>query len=193
MSLATSRSGQPSLVVIEQSHAQRFRTAVENAAGGGDIFKRPVAAIVKEPAGGAAIGFGRAIGFVLAVEAAENVVLRRPLHVIADEQVEQAIAIVVEPQRGGAEALALAESAGIGHVHECSLAGVMEQAVLTDAGDEDVREAIVVVIADRDAHAIQFDIEAGAGGHVRESAVVVVAIKARVVRRFLVAGPVGCR
>ena len=39
-------------VVIEQGHAQRFRSGVEDAALGGDILERAVAAIAKQPAGG---------------------------------------------------------------------------------------------------------------------------------------------
>ncbi len=55
----------PTVVVeIEHRHAERFGIAVENAAACRDVFKRAVAAIVKEPGCVAAIGFGRAIGFV---------------------------------------------------------------------------------------------------------------------------------
>ena len=99
-------------VIVEQRDAERLRTAVENSAARGDIFKRSIAAIVKQPAGRSAIRFGRAIGFVLAVEAAEHIVLGRPLHIVADEEIEQAVAVIVEPQRGCAESLALAETAG---------------------------------------------------------------------------------
>ena len=66
---------------------------------------------MEEPAGFAAIRFGSAIGFVLAVEAAEDVVLGGPFDVIADEEVEQAVAIVIEPERGGAEGLTAGEAA----------------------------------------------------------------------------------
>ena len=53
-------------------------------------------------------------------------------------------------------------------VDECALAGVAEQPVLADAGDEDVRKAVIVVVADGDAHAVHLDIEAGAARHVSE-------------------------
>ena len=52
---------------------------------------------MEEPAGGSAIGFGRAVGFVLAVETAKHIVLRRPLHIIANKKIEQPVAIVIEP------------------------------------------------------------------------------------------------
>ena len=86
------------MIVIEECNSQRFGTAVEDSAGSGDIFERAVASVMKEPASGSAIRFGRAVGFVFTVEAAEDVVLGRPFHVVTDKQIEQAIAIVIEPQ-----------------------------------------------------------------------------------------------
>ena len=97
-------------VVIHQRHAQRFRGAIEDAALGGDVFEGAVAAVAEQPAGFAVIRLGRAVGFALAVHAAEHVVLRRPLHVVADEQVEEAVAVEIEPQRRGAEADAPAQA-----------------------------------------------------------------------------------
>ena len=129
------------LVVIEQRDAQRFRARVEDAAGGGDVLERSVAAVTKQPAGVAAIGLRRAVRLLLAVEAAEHVVLGRPANVIADEQVEEAVAIEVDPHRGGAERLASTEAARPRDVDERALAGVPEQPALADAGDEHIRES----------------------------------------------------
>ena len=109
------------LVVVEHRHAQRFRAAVEDAARRGDVLERAVAAVVEQPAGVAAIRLGRAVRFILAVEAAEHIVLRRPLHVIADEQIQQAVAVVVEPERRGAEARLASQAARFGDVDERAL------------------------------------------------------------------------
>ena len=85
----------------------------------------------------------------------------------------------------------LPKTAGIRYIDESSLAGVVKQAVLSDAGDQNVGEPVVVVVADGHAHAIHFDVESGARGHVGESAVAVVAIEAqRGAAAELVAGPV---
>ena len=91
------------VVVIEHRHAQRFRAAVENSARRRHIFKRAVAAIVKQPARVPAIRFRRAIRFVRPIQAAKNIVLRRPAHVVAHKQIQQSVAIVVEPDRRRAE------------------------------------------------------------------------------------------
>ena len=78
----------------------------------------------------------------------------------------------------------------VGHIDKRAFAGVAEQAVLPDAGDQDVGKSVVVVVADRHAHAVHFDVESGARGHVGERAVAVVVIKAQRGAALFVAGPV---
>src|SRR5271165_3064695 len=128
---------------------------------------------------------------MFSVEAAEYVVLGRPLHVVAYEKIEHAVAVVIEPHRGSAEALAFSQSAGAGHIDERAFTGVAEQTVLSHARDQDVGKAVVVVIAHGHAHAVHFDIEPGAAGYIGESAIAVVVIEAKRRAAFLVAGPVG--
>jgi hypothetical protein len=84
-------------VIVEHRHPQRLRAGVEQSRLGCDILESAAAQIAKQPAGGAAVGFRSAVGLLLAVESAAYVLLRRPLYVIAHEQVEQPVAIVVEP------------------------------------------------------------------------------------------------
>ena len=55
------------VALIEHGNAERFGAAIENAAGGGHVLKCSVAAIVKQPAGLAAIGLGRAVGLMFSV------------------------------------------------------------------------------------------------------------------------------
>src|ERR1035437_8768628 len=164
-------------VEIQQGYAQRFRRAVEDAALGRDIFERAVAAVAEEPAGLAVIGFGRAIRLALAIHAAENVVRRGPLDVVADQEVEPAVAVEIEPDGRGAEGAATAQPGLFGDVDEAAAAVIPEEAVLADGGDQEVREAIVVVVADGHTHAVHFHRQAGALGDVGEGAVTVVAVE----------------
>src|ERR1700678_460755 len=76
------------VLVVQKGDAERFGTGIENAAGRSGVFEGPCGGIVEEAASFAAVRFGGAVGFLFAVEAAEDVMLRRPLHVIADEQIE---------------------------------------------------------------------------------------------------------
>src|ERR1700691_476065 len=64
--------------VIEQGDAERFGTAIKDAAGCGHVLECAVAAVVKQPAGFAAIGFRSAIGFVFSVEATKDIAVGRP-------------------------------------------------------------------------------------------------------------------
>src|SRR5580658_8271450 len=57
------------VILIEKRNPQRFGAAVENSTYGRHVLEGSIAAVVKQPAGLAAIGLGRAIRFVLAVEA----------------------------------------------------------------------------------------------------------------------------
>ena len=72
--------------------------------------------------------------------------------IVGDKQVEQAVAVVVEKGAAGAEAVAWLEQAGLrGDIGEGAVAVVAVEAVLAVVGDEEVFEAIVVVVADADA------------------------------------------
>ncbi len=113
-----------------------------------------------------------------------------PANVIADKEIEEAVAVVIEPEGGGAEALLVEEAGFLRDVGEDAFASVVEEAALADAGDENVWEAVVVVVGDGDAHAVEFNVEAGGFGDVGECAVAIVAIELERGTLSLVAGPV---
>ena len=138
----------------------------------------------------APVGLRRAVRLVPAVEAAEHVRVGRPADVVADEQIEQAVAIEIDPDRGRAERLPRVEAAALRDVDEPALAGIAEQAVLTDAGHQQVGEPVVVPVADRHAHPVHLDIQARGARDVRERAVAVVAIEREGRSLPGVAGPI---
>src|SRR5256886_16534094 len=102
---------------------------------------------MEEPTGVATIRFGRAIGFVRAVKAAEDIVLGGPGNIIADEKIEQAVAVVIKPQGRCAEALMPEEAAGTRGVHESPFTGVAEEPPRTAAGDQNTGQPVVGEIA----------------------------------------------
>src|SRR5579863_1052577 len=71
----------------------------------------------------------------------------------------------------------MAESAGVGHVYECSLPAILEQPVLSNTRNQDVGKTVVVVIAHSDAHSVHLYIETGLVGYVRKSTVAVVVVE----------------
>ena len=66
---------------------------------------------------------------------------------------------------------------GLGYIGESSVAVVVEEMALADGSNKDVVEAVVVVIADRDAHAEERDVQSGFARHVREGAVAIVVVE----------------
>ncbi len=66
---------------------------------------------------------------------------------------------------------------GFGHVGESAVAVVVEEMALADGGNENIVEAVVVVVADRDAHSKERNAEAGLARHVGEGPVVIVVVE----------------
>src|SRR5207248_8055851 len=82
------------------------------------------------------------------------------------------------------------QTAGFCDVDKSSFAGVLEQAVLTHASDQDVRIAVVVVVSNGHAHSIHFNIKTGSTGYIGESSIAIVAIELERAAVALVAGPI---
>ena len=128
------------------------------------------------------ISLGRAVGFVLSIHTAKHIVLGRPVHVVAHKQIEQAVAIVIEPQRGRAEGAAAAEPGLFSHIDERAFARILKQPVLPNGGHVDIGKTVVIVIRNGNAQPIHLDRKPGALRHIRERAVAIVAIE-RIVER----------
>src|SRR5271156_4564624 len=112
-----------------------------------------------------------------AVERAIEVGLFRPLYVVSDHKIDFAVAIVVDPCRAGRELVRPPQSRGFRDVGKGSVAVIVEKMALADGGNEDVVEAVVVVISDRNAHPKERNAEAGLASHVGEGAIMIVVIK----------------
>jgi len=170
---------------------QRLGATVENAAACRNVLEGSVAAVAKKPTRVPAIGLRGAVGFVFAVQTAEDIGVGRPLNIVADKQVQQSIPIVVEPDGGSAEAFAIAKTACFGDIYKGPLPRVLEEAILADTGNQDVRETIVVVVSDRHSHAVHLHIKSAPASYVREGAVTVVVEQAHGAANALVAWPIG--
>src|SRR6185369_8157092 len=92
------------VVVIEQSYAQRFAGGIVYTGFCSDVFKRAVAAIVEQRGTLAFVSLRRAVRFVFRIERAVLVRLYRPVDIVADEQIEFAVVVVVEPRGARREA-----------------------------------------------------------------------------------------
>ena len=103
--------------------------------------------------------------------------------VVGDEQVETAVAVVVDERRARSPSEPRVLQAGaLGQLGKRSVAVVAIQAVLAVVGDEQVLVAVIVVVARGGALAPAVRADARPGRHVLERAVAFVAIQ---VRRWL--------
>ena len=101
------------------------------------------------------------------------------VEVVGDEKVQQAVTIAFDEGASGGVANARLQEAGLlCHVSEGAVAVVAVKAVLAVVGDEKVVEAIVVVIADADAHGPARIGKPGFLGDVGEGAIAVVFVQA---------------
>ena len=121
-----------------------------------------------------AIGARSAVDFV----AHFRIDFLRPPHVIADEQIQPAVVVVIQPRRAGAPIIGRAAHAGARrHFPELSLPVVVKEVIAAHRRDEHVVQAVVVVIADGHTHAVETRVQTGTGGDIAEAALAVVMIK----------------
>src|SRR5205807_7667164 len=105
--------------------------------------------------------------------------LRSPVAVVADEEIEITISIVIEP--GGARAPGRARSPGSpGYVAERAVSVVMKEVGAAVSGEVDVRMAVVVIIAHSDPHPVAVDPEPGALRDVLEGTVRPLVVERRI-------------
>src|SRR5689334_10706452 len=91
---------------------------------------------------------------------ARAVQLRRPTAVVANEEVEEAIPVVIEPGGAGAPGRARSSSSP-GHIAERAVAVIVKEVRATVSGEVDVRMAVVVIITHRNPHPVAVDPEPG--------------------------------
>src|SRR6185437_7600663 len=115
--------------------------------------------------------------------------------VVGDEKIQMAVAIIIDPGAAGPPQLRrLDKACFFRHVGECAIPVVAVEDVLAPVSDEEVFEAIVVVVANGNGARPSFANKPGLFGDIGESAVAVVLIKAigRALRRALQASAVEC-
>ena len=126
VSLATKTSVQPSLLKSARTTPMPFTSGIPSARFLADIGKRAVVIIVVKLQPQPAIVIRMAVGAVAGpVLAAIEVVLGRPVDVVADQQVEISVLVVIKPAGAGGP-LAFVGDAGLGgHVRESAVAVVV--------------------------------------------------------------------
>ena len=105
-------------------------------------------------------------------------VLRIEINVVRNEEVEAAVAVVIEKSAARGPARVLVPQASLArHVSEGTVAVVVQQNVVAPEGNEQVHEPIVVVIASADSLPPADEADSGFLRDVRERPIVLVAVK----------------
>ena len=135
---------------------------------GRHVLEPAVAPIVEQPAGLRPIAVRRTVvappRHAQAVHVGGGVVVQTGSH----EQIEPAVPVVIDERRRHPPAPAVLRSGLSGDVGECPVAVVAKHHTAGKAGAIDVREAIVVKVANGGAHAVGPEIDAAFIGDVGE-------------------------
>ena len=156
-----------------------------------------VAVVVVEPWKRAFKVVRRAVGARPAIDLVAYLCINilRPFNVIADEQIELPVVVVIHPRSARAPVIGRStDSSHRGHFLELAVSFIVKQVVAAHRRDEHVIQSVVVVIPNRHAHSVETHVEPGTGCGIGEMAFAIVVIQCRGGRFFPfghVPGPVG--
>ena len=160
----------PAVVVeVRRRHPERRPELVGDAGLRRRVDERAVAAIAIQPVRLGAIHLGGTIVRGAGPVEARDVGVQIETQVVADEEVEPAVAVVVEKRGRHPPPVGIVRAALFRHVRERPVAVVPEHPVPLESGQIEVDPAIVVDVAGRDAHAVPARVQPALGRHVRES------------------------
>src|SRR5579872_6262104 len=114
------------------------------------------------------------------------------IEVIRYKQIEQAVAIVIDPRASGAPVGPVAADPGLpGDIGKGAVAVIVVQHVLAPVGDEQVFEAVIIVVADTHAAGPAGTQQTGLLRYIGERPIAIVLVQAvgRALRRFAEARP----
>ncbi len=77
--------------------------------------------------------------------------------VVGDHQVQQPIAIVVEPTRAGRPPAVVFHTRSQRDIGECAVAVVVKQNAAGKTGEQNIGVAVVIVIPDSDTHSVRVE------------------------------------
>ncbi len=143
------------VVVVERGDGEAVVTVgVLEAAGFADVFEFAAAEVVIKDIGCAGQAArtahdGDALPHAAEASAGLGSCCQIEVDVVGDDEIEFAVAVVVDESAAGAPLLTGAGDSGLfGYLFEGAVALVVEEAVLAVAGDVEIVEAVVVVVAD---------------------------------------------
>ena len=148
-SLVTKMSRRPSWSKSANDDAHALADVRLQAGARRHVFERAVAAIaveaVRQPLEDARVAVDVDPPRLVS---AGRILVRRPLHVIDDQEIEAAVVVVVEPAAADGE-VAAGDARGLRDVLESPVAAIAIELIGAHAGDEQIDVAVVVEVACR--------------------------------------------
>ena len=161
--------GPPVTVEIRTHHAQRRPELPGYARGDRHIGEPAAAHVAIEPAGRRAVHLRTAVVRRAGRTEARCVCLQGVVQVIADEEIEQTVAIDVHERCGHAPRRGIVRPRGLRHVRERAVPVVVEHLVAAEAGQVEIDPAVVVDVAGGHAHAVAPRLDAALLRHISEA------------------------
>ena len=162
-------------------HAQAFAQGLFDVGAAAHFGERAVAVVVEQQARGGFEDARNAVEMLAQfVVAAGEVAVGAVVHKTADEEIEAAVVIEIEPDGAGGPVVLEdfgAQAGLLADIGEGAVAVVVVENGPAVGGDEEVGEAVVIVVADRHAHAEGAAGHARLFGHIGERAVAIVLVE----------------
>src|SRR5207302_489908 len=146
--------GETVAVVIGKTHSQALAVRIRYTGFGGDIGERAVAIVVIEDVRHAVVIVGMTVGAETgSLLSAIAIRLKGPVHISSNQQIEFAVIVVIEESSACAPS-SRAHTRPLGDIGKRPIAIVVVERVAPIAGYVNVFEAVVVIVAYRDPHAV---------------------------------------
>src|SRR5207248_3769103 len=108
-----------------------------------------------------------------------HIVLRRPINIVGDNQIETAIVVIVEPGSTRCPAVLVLNSSSRGHVGEGAIAVVVVENRTPVTANKEIGKSVVVIVSHRYTHAEEaLGRDSSFKSYIGKSAIAVVTLKA---------------
>ena len=159
----------PVAVEVGGGHAEGRPETAADERGLAHVDEAPLPRVAVQVVRGPPVGFGRTVVARVGQGAALDAALQRVVHVVADVEIEPAVAVVVDEGGRYAESSGRADAPLGRRLGERAVAAIDVQLVRAVVGQEQVGPAVVVHVARRHAQAIAVRLDAAVRGDVGEA------------------------
>ena len=182
------------MVVVGDGHSHSLPEVLGDSRFGGDVGESAIAIVAVQSIREVRVVIGVTIGAQLGSRATVRIFIHFPLAVVGDEEVKQAVIVVVDPHgRDGPHLFAVEKASAyaglVRKVSEGAVPVVVQQLILADIYDVDVGPTVIVIVSDRHTHSIADAGDTCLFGHIRKCPVMVVVVQAiPILRGFFLKG-----